>query len=216
MVSQNFTFRFGQADDIPAIRDFVLDAGAGLFEFMLDRALPGVTARHLVKLAVADPNSNLSYRNTLVAEHPDHGVAGVALCYPAAAYGIPPIVESIVPKKRLDPLRTFLTEKLPGTLYLNTLAVAPQARGLALGGTLVDLSLEWARELGYSGLSLHVWEENQSAVAMYQDRGFETAKSFDLPEAAEFRYKGPIMLMWASLAAPDADAPGMTSDDLMR
>ena len=195
MDCDGYTFRFGEADDIPAIRDFILDAGAGLFEYMLDRALPGVSARQLIKLAVADPDANLSYRNALVADHPEHGPAGIALCYPAKAYGIPPIVESIVPRKRLEPLRPFLTEKVPGTLYLNTLAVAPQARGCALGSTLVDLTLEWAAELGYRGVTLHVWQENDSAVAMYRNRGFEAIGSFDLPVSGEFRYSGPVILL---------------------
>ena len=210
MVSDNFSFKFAEAEDIPAIRDFVMDAGAGLFEFMLDGALPGVSARHLIKLAVADQNANLSYRNALVAADPDHRPAGVALSYPAADYGIPAIVESIVPKKRLDPLRPFLTENLPETLYLNTLAVAPWARGLALGGMLVDLSLEWARESGYTGLSLHVWEANEPAVAMYRDRGFETVRRFDLPKASEFRYTGSIMLMQAAAGGHQPEASSET------
>jgi ribosomal protein S18 acetylase RimI-like enzyme len=202
MDADGFTFRFGEADDIPAIRDYVLDAGAGLFEYMLDRALPGVGARHLVKLAIADPGTTLSYRNALVAEHAERGLAGVALCYPAADYGIPGVVESIVPKARLDPLRPFLTERLPGTLYLNTLAVAPWARGLALGGTLLDFSLEWAGELGYAGLSLHVWEDNESARAMYRNRGFVEAARFTLPASPEFRYEGPVILMQAPVTGP--------------
>jgi ribosomal protein S18 acetylase RimI-like enzyme len=195
MADDSFTFRFGEADDIPAIRDFIMDAGAGLFEFMLDRALPGLSARHLIKLAVADRDANFCYQNAMVAEHPDHGVAGIALCYPARDYGVPPIVESIVPRSRLEPLRPFLTEKVPDTLYLNTLAVAPAVRGRALGGTLVDLSLAWAAELGYRGLSLHVWEENESAVMMYRERGFEEVQRFDLPAAEEFRFSGSVILM---------------------
>lgn len=191
----SYTFRFGQPDDIPAVRDFVMDAGAGLFEFLLDRALPGVSARHLVKLAVADPSSPLSYSNAMVAEAPDGQLAGIALCYPARDYGLQPIVKSIVPKRRLRALSDMLTQRVDGTLYLNTLATASWARGEGLGGTLLDLAIEWAAEQGFSGLSLHVWEDNAYAREMYDSRGFREAARFPSPDDEVFRHQGPILLL---------------------
>jgi len=189
------TFRFGQPDDIPAIRDFIMDAGAGLFEYLFDGILPGVSARHLIKLAVADPSANLAYQNALLAVDEDGNRAGMALCYPASAYGIPSVVENTVPNRRLDPLREMLTQRVEGTFYLNTLAVAPWARGRALGGTLTDLCLEWAAEEGYDGLSLHVWADNTAAVHLYTDRGFEVVQRFTPPQSRSFLYAGPILLL---------------------
>jgi ribosomal protein S18 acetylase RimI-like enzyme len=191
----SYTFRFGQPDDIQAVRDFVMDAGAGLFEFLLDRALPGVSARHLVKLAVADPSSPLSYSNAMVAEDADRHLAGIALCYPAHDYGLQPIVKSIVPKARLRALNDMLSERVEGTLYLNTLATASWARGEGLGGTLLDLSIEWAAEQGFTGLSLHVWEDNASAKEMYDSRGFYEVARFPSPDSEAFRHQGPILLL---------------------
>ena len=191
----SYSFRFGQPDDIQAVRDFVMDAGAGLFEFLLDRALPGVSARHLVKLAVADPSSPLSYSNAMVAEDADGHLAGIALCYPAHEYGLQPIVKSIVPKARLQALSDMLSERVDGTLYLNTLATAGWARGEGLGGTLLDLAIEWAAEQGFSGLSLHVWQDNAYAREMYESRGFHEVARFPSPEAAVFRHRGPILLL---------------------
>ena len=191
----SYTFRFGQPDDIPAVRDFVVDAGAGLFEFLLDRALPGVSARHLVKLAVADPSSPLSYNNAMVAEDAGGHLAGIALCYPAHDYGLQPIVKSIVPKARRQALSAMLSERVDGTLYLNTLATASWARGEGLGGTLLDLAIEWAADQGFAGLSLHVWEDNTHAMEMYASRGFQEVTRFPSPEAEVFRHLGPILLL---------------------
>mgnify|MGYP006274152295 CR=1 FL=1 len=191
----SYSFRFGHPDDIPAVRDFVMDAGAGLFEFLLDRALPGVSARHLVKLAVADSSSPLAHHNALVAEAEDGRIAGIALCYPAREYGLQPIVKSIVPKGRLRALEDMLSRRVDGTLYLNTLATAGWARGEGLGGALLDFAIELAAEQGFTGLSLHVWADNENAMEMYAARGFQEVARFPSPEADEFRHKGPILLL---------------------
>lgn len=191
----SYSFRFGQPDDIPVVRDFVIDAGAGLFEFLLDPALPGVSARHLVKLAVADPSATLSYRNAMVAEDERGAIAGIALCYVASDYGLQPIVKSIVPKARLAALANMLSERVEGTLYLNTLATDASARGEGLDGTLLDLAIEWAAERGFAGLSLHVWEDNEPAMELYRARVFHEVSRFPSPEADVFRHRGPILLL---------------------
>jgi ribosomal protein S18 acetylase RimI-like enzyme len=211
-------FRFGQSSDISAIRDFVLDAGGGLFEFMLDRAIPGVKARHLIKLAIADPDSPLSYENALVAETPDGDLAGTALAYPSSEFRASPLVESLIPRKRMDVLRSFLNTRVENTLYLNTLAVSPWARGQQVGRTLLDLTFEWARERGFSGVSLHVWTDNEAAVKLYEEHGFEVVQRFELPSADEFVHvDATMLLMHASIAdTPDAHASDQANREQAR
>lgn len=193
----DFDFRFGESDDIPVIRDFVLEAGAGIFEFMLDGILPGVKARHLLKLAVAEESANLAFSNALLAETADGRVAAVALCYPAETYGLPPEVRSIVPRKRLAALDDLFTTRVDNTLYLNTLAVADWARSQGLAKMLLSLVMNWAVEQGLNGVSLHAWQDYEASMRLYRGFGFQMVRDVAVPEAKQFRHRGPMALLHA-------------------
>ncbi len=54
-------------------------------------------------------------------------------------------------------------------LHVNLL---PAARGLGVGGKLLDLYLTTLRTAGVAGIQLSTTFENQAAVALYQKRGF--------------------------------------------
>ena len=56
--------------------------------------------------------------------------------------------------------------------HLAELAVARPAEGTGAGGALLQASEEWAREAGYSLLTLNVFEKNAHARAVYERRGF--------------------------------------------
>lgn len=55
---------------------------------------------------------------------------------------------------------------------LGNVAVAPESRGLGIGGALVDTVVERVKERGAHELFLEVRESNTLAQAIYRDRGF--------------------------------------------
>jgi len=55
---------------------------------------------------------------------------------------------------------------------LGNVAVSPQARGLGMGGALVDTVVERVKERGAHELFLEVRESNGVAQGIYRDRGF--------------------------------------------
>jgi ribosomal-protein-alanine N-acetyltransferase len=55
---------------------------------------------------------------------------------------------------------------------LGNVAVAPEARGRGIGGTLVDTVVERVKERGAHELFLEVRESNVVAQAIYRERGF--------------------------------------------
>lgn len=73
----------------------------------------------------------------------------------------------------------FPTENLPdGTCELVKLYVAKEARGTGLGKQLMEKSMSWAKENGYSHVYLESMPELKKAVSIYEKVGF---KSLDHP-----------------------------------
>jgi putative acetyltransferase len=67
----------------------------------------------------------------------------------------------------------FPTENLPqGTCELVKLYVAKEARGTGLGKQLMEKSLSWAKENGYSQVYLESMPELKKAVSIYEKVGF--------------------------------------------
>ncbi|MGD1855011.1 MAG: GNAT family N-acetyltransferase [Leptolyngbyaceae cyanobacterium] len=60
-----------------------------------------------------------------------------------------------------------------GAAYLISLWVAPQARRLGVGQTLIDAVVGWARSEGFARLILEVGEGNGSALSLYTRKGFK-------------------------------------------
>lgn len=168
----SFEFRFGQEADAPIVADFVAKAGDGLFESLLDGIVPGVGSREFVRMAVNTSDSPLHYANAVIAEE-EGRIAGMALCYPSAEYGLHPVLRNLVPNRRLEPLKALFDSKVEDSLYLNSLYVAEHARNAGLGRLLVEFCLDLAVEQGLSALSLHAWADNDAALRIYFALRFE-------------------------------------------
>mmetsp|Transcript_2545 Transcript_2545/g.5122 ORF Transcript_2545/g.5122 Transcript_2545/m.5122 type:complete len:190 (-) Transcript_2545:81-650(-) len=51
--------------------------------------------------------------------------------------------------------------------------VTPAWRGQGMGGRLVDEVVSWARSGGYRRMVLHVPDDNEAAIGLYERKGFE-------------------------------------------
>lgn len=68
----------------------------------------------------------------------------------------------------------FPTENLPnGTCELVKLYVAKEARGTGLGKQLMEQSMRWAKESGYTHVYLESMPELKKAVSIYEKVGFQ-------------------------------------------
>ena len=79
----------------------------------------------------------------------------------------------------------------PGVARLRLLLVDPKARGLKLGGRLVDECITFARKAGYKSITLWTHENLTAARAIYENAGFmltssENKTSFGQPVVAEY------------------------------
>lgn len=194
----DFEFRFGTAADAPLIAEQIIAAGDGLFESMLDGIVPGVGAREFVRMAVNAEDSPLSFANAILAEN-NGQVAGLALGYPAAEYGLHPLLKNLVPNRRLEPLRNLFASKVEGSWYLNTLLVLDHARGQGLGKLLVQFCADFALENDFSSISLHAWKDNASALSVYAGLGFTPVEDIALTLRTNERRDCGMVLLNAPL-----------------
>ncbi len=51
--------------------------------------------------------------------------------------------------------------------------VARSHRGRGIGSSLLEASIEWARQAGAHKIALEVWPHNEAAIALYEKFGFE-------------------------------------------
>lgn len=65
----------------------------------------------------------------------------------------------------------WLTDQKQG--YLSRICLAKEAEGMGNGKKLMLLAEEWAREQGYTGLTLMVMAANNHAQSFYQSLGYE-------------------------------------------
>ncbi|HEV3105417.1 MAG TPA: GNAT family N-acetyltransferase [Trinickia sp.] len=65
---------------------------------------------------------------------------------------------------------------------IGTVGVAEAYRGQGIGRALMRLAETWAAEHGAADLRLAVWTFNESAIALYQELGFEV-RAFEMGKA---------------------------------
>ena len=70
----------------------------------------------------------------------------------------------------LETLRDYFLDEEHG--HIGILAVTKEAQGRGAGGALLEAAEEWARGRGYRRLTLHVFERNGRARAVYGHRGY--------------------------------------------
>jgi GNAT superfamily N-acetyltransferase len=71
----------------------------------------------------------------------------------------------------------FVVRKSATVAQLRLLILAPAARGLGVGGRLVDACIAFARDKGYRKLVLWTNGQLEAARAIYTSRGFQLAHS---------------------------------------
>jgi GNAT superfamily N-acetyltransferase len=70
----------------------------------------------------------------------------------------------------LETQRDYFLEREHG--HIGILAVTKEAQGRGAGGALLEAAEAWARRRGYERLTLHVFERNARARAVYAHRGY--------------------------------------------
>ena len=164
------TIREAHKSDAAELAQLINLAGEGLPLYVWRQmAAPGEDPWEIGRQRAARDTGGFSYRNSVVAEV-DAKVVGALVGYPVADEPEP--VDPDITPRMLVPLRE-LENLAPGTWYVNSVAVFPDARGLGVGSRLMRWAEQKAAELGLRGLSLIVSDTNVGARRLYEHLAYE-------------------------------------------
>jgi ribosomal protein S18 acetylase RimI-like enzyme len=192
--SQGTLYRPATFGDSMALAHFILTAGHGLYEFLLDDLFPFISATGFLVAGIASDQMALSYRNCFVASDPTSGeVVGAANAFPASV--LKEQVYSLLPRDREEHIRAMVELQDAHSMFLNALAVNEAYRGQGIGKRLLDWALRQAVSSGLERLSLHVWADNHAARRFYLSNGFVERGTAHVEWHPRLRHCGGSILM---------------------
>ena len=130
-----------------------------------------------------------SYHNIRALEV-DGKLVGMALCF--EAFKRTEADMNLIPEE----FRIFkeLTNTIPGSFYLDSLAIFPEFRGKGYGQTLLEDCIQKARSQSYSAVYLIAFIENNVGVALYQKNDFYEILRKPSNKHAIMPYFGDVVL----------------------
>ncbi len=184
--------RPARREDSRAIAELYRMAGDGVADYVWTQlAEPGESVLGAGTRRFARDDEAYSYQNCLIAEI-DGKIAGMIHSYvmgtPDPDWD-PETVEAV--------LRPYAELEAPDSLYIAGVACYPEYRGRGLGTKLIARARERTRELGCTELSLIVFEQNESAVRLYQRLGFAIADRRAVVPHKLIHHTGEALLMVA-------------------
>lgn len=190
--------RAGRSGDAEAVAELMLEAGGGLFEFLLHGVVPDKTPADLLALAVAGDSGPYSHRNTLVAEAEGRVVAMIN-AYPAELMKEDP--RDLLPQDRLDHVGELEEIEDWSSFFISSMAVAEAYRRKGVATRLLAWAFQQAERQGFDRVSLHVWADNEAARRLYEGQGFVVGGRARIAPHPRLRRAGESLLMIRPLAA---------------
>jgi len=167
-------FRLATPGDAAELAKLINIAGEGLPLYLWQHmAGEGETAWDVGQSRAKREEGGFSYRNSVIRVEGEQ-VAGCLVGYPLANElpetdysDLPPM---FVPLQQLENM-------VPGTWYINAVAVYDAYRGRGFGKELMALAETFAGDLGMRGLSLIVANTNEVARKLYSKIGYQELAS---------------------------------------
>jgi ribosomal protein S18 acetylase RimI-like enzyme len=195
-------YRDARKDDARALAQLIEIAGEGIPGYLwAQQARDGRTALDVGTERAARDDANFSYRNAVVA-HLDGKVAGMLLAYRLPA----PSAEDLAGLPDIPPLLRPLVEleyQVPGSFYVNALAVFEPYRGRGIGAALLAIAGTRAREAACGELSVQVFAENEGAHRLYQRSGYGIADRRPIVAHPCYPYSTEVLLLTRPVSVTD-------------
>ncbi len=162
-------YRGARPGDAQAVAALMVEAGGGLFEFLLEGVLPEMTPADVLALAVAGGEDPSSHRNVLVAEAEGRVVAMIN-AYPVDLLKAEP--RDLVPEDRLAHITALDDIANWGSFFISSMAVTTGHRRRGIASYLLTRVFAAAERRGFDRVSLQVWANNAAARRLYENEGF--------------------------------------------
>jgi len=170
---KNFKIRKASLADCKSIAELALMAGEGIpAYFWAQSRQEGQDIMDVGANNLASETENFSYRNVTIAEV-DGKVAGMLLAYTLPASDNPDDVNEY--PEFIRPL-IELEQCVPGSYYINMIATYPEFRGQSIGTRLMGTVAKAAAAAGCQLISVEVFEQNQGALKLYQQLGYQVTE----------------------------------------
>jgi ribosomal protein S18 acetylase RimI-like enzyme len=181
-------FNTGQLHDCDQIASWINTVGHGHIEYLLDSLVPDLFAlRHLALVLAEDPYYSFKNVDLARCDNDSEGdIVGLVFSYPAASNQLTAEMENILSKDRVQWMRYFSDHQVNESWYINTLGVSEKFRRQGLAKALLKYASKRASQNNMNRLSLHVYENNQAAINLYESCGFAIVKKIDLTGHAFF------------------------------
>ena len=163
------TLRAATPDDAGNLAQLINYAGEGMPLYLWERMVEaGETPWDVGRRRARREEGGFSYRNATIAEAGGE-VAGCLIGY--ALPEEPELIDYEDMPAMFVPLQE-LENLVPGSWYVNVLAVQPQYRGCGVGSTLLNLAEQLAEGTACGSLSIIVAGANAGARRLYERCGY--------------------------------------------
>lgn len=166
----SITIRHAQPQDAQAVVPLITDAIGEIANRLTGEQSSEAVAHELAVLFKREDNRH-SYLNTFVAIE-DANILGILVYYNGAqAIEMDANLMKWLNAKNA-PNITIDKEAHEDEYYIDTICVAPEARGKGIGSLLLQFAIEQTKERGFSKLSLNVETQKEKAIRLYERTGF--------------------------------------------
>ncbi|ABC22561.1 GNAT family N-acetyltransferase [Rhodospirillum rubrum] len=177
-MNEVITVRDAAESDAPSIARLFVQAGEGLYEFLLGGLIPDMESWQMVSHLVEAGDSPIGWPECRVAVMEDT-VVGMVNAFPVER--LDELSLDLIPADRTNHLAPLFALRDAGSMLINAMAVSPTQRGAGIGRKLVGEALGMAGAEGRKRVSLQVWSTNTRAIALYEDFGFQVTGEITLP-----------------------------------
>jgi len=165
-------------EDAPSIAPLIFDAIGDIAHRLTGESINSNVIAKLEELVRATDNRH-TYLNTFVATD-NQSILGIIVLYNGK---IGKELDGILMKKLQKKFATSMQidiEAYDDEYYIDTICVAPHARGLGIGTKLLYFAEQQARTMGYKKISLNVEEVKIKARQLYEKQGFITTEPWKI------------------------------------
>mgnify|MGYP001801013065 CR=1 FL=1 len=187
-------FRSAEPFDLPDVAELATSAGGGLFEYCLGGASFIETSEGVGLLSSA-LEDGFCMNNATVCCDDNNSVAGTLISYPSSEFSSAEAFASFIQPALLEPVSGIFALPEDPSYYVHSLAVKENFTRRGIASNFLKIAEDAARGLGLEKVRLHVWSDNQPAVAMYNGHGYITEQVIPVDTGGALDHQGGMLLV---------------------